>query len=437
MEFGMKIFLIFILIGVSAFFSMSEIALAASRKIKLKLLADNGNKNALKILDLQDNPGIFFTVVQIGLNAVAILGGIIGEGILNPYIINFLSNYNSLSEKRVGTIASVFSFIFVTACFIEFADLIPKRISMAYPEKIALKIIKPMVFLMYLFRPIVLIFNGLANGIFRIFNIPQTKEEIITSEEIIAVFNAGAEAGIVQEKEHHLIENVFELEHRWVSSAMTPRDNIIYFILTESEEKIKDKISNFPHSKFLVCERDMDSVYGYVDAKDILPRILKGELSGLQNIREITKRSLLIIPNTLTLSEVLDRFNESREDFAVILNEYAHVVGLITLSDVISTLMGDFVSPLQDEYIIKRGENSWLIDGLTAIEDVKKVLGIDEFPEEDSYETVAGFMMYMLKSIPKKTAKVSFSQYTFEVVDVDNYKVDQLLVTKNSESKEE
>ena len=112
MEFGMKIFLIFILIGVSAFFSMSEIALAASRKIKLRLLADNGNKNASKILDLQDNPGIFFTVVQIGLNAVAILGGIIGEGILNPYIINFLSNYQSISEKRVGTIASVFSFIF-------------------------------------------------------------------------------------------------------------------------------------------------------------------------------------------------------------------------------------------------------------------------------------------------------------------------------------
>jgi CBS domain containing-hemolysin-like protein len=202
-------------------------------------------------------------------------------------------------------------------------------------------------------------------------------------------------------------------------------------LLTETEEEIKEKIAENPHSKFLVCEREIDSIYGYVDAKDILPRILKGEKSGLQNIREITKKSLLIIPNTLTLSEVLDRFNESREDFAIILNEYAHVVGLITLSDVISTLMGDIVYPSQEEYIIKRGENSWLIDGLTPIEDVKKALNIERFPEEDSYETVAGFMMYMLKSIPKKAATLVFEGYTFEVVDVDNFKVDQLLVTKH------
>lgn len=430
MSLGTKFIWIFILIGISAFFSMSEIALAASRKIKLKLLVDDNNKNAGKILELQETPGHYFTIVQIGLNAVAILGGIVGEGILNPYVLSFLTKHFAYLGKTNDSIAFLISFLFVTSCFIEFADLIPKRLAMAYPEKIAMKLVNGMIVFMKIFKPIVYFFNGIANLIFRIFKIPLTKEEIITSEEIIAVFNAGAEAGIVQEKEHHLIENVFELEHRWVSSAMTPRDNIIYFILSESEETIKNKIANNPHSKFLVCERDMDSVFGYVDAKDILPRILKGELSGLQNIREITKRSLLIIPNTLTLSEVLDRFNENREDFAIILNEYAHVVGLITLSDVISTLMGDVVSPLEDEYIIKRGENSWLIDGLTAIEDVKKALDIEEFPEEDSYETIAGFMMYMLKAIPKKTEKIIYKDYTFEVVDVDNYKVDQLLVTK-------
>ena len=302
---------------------------------------------------------------------------------------------------------------------------------MAYPEKISLKLVNIMIVLMKIFKPVIWIFNGIANTVFKIFKLPITKKEVITSEEIIAVFNEGAEAGVVLEREHYLIENVFELEHRWVSSAMTARDNIIYFLLTETEEEIKEKIAENPHSKFLVCEREIDSIYGYVDAKDILPRILKGEKSGLQNIREITKKSLLIIPNTLTLSEVLDRFNESREDFAIILNEYAHVVGLITLSDVISTLMGDIVYPSQEEYIIKRGENSWLIDGLTPIEDVKKALNIERFPEEDSYETVAGFMMYMLKSIPKKAATLVFEGYTFEVVDVDNFKVDQLLVTKH------
>ncbi|MGL5051485.1 MAG: transporter associated domain-containing protein, partial [Fusobacteriaceae bacterium] len=140
-----------------------------------------------------------------------------------------------------------------------------------------------------------------------------------------------------------------------------------------------------------------------------------------------------IIPNTLTLSDVLDRFNETHEDFAVILNEYGHVVGLITLEDIISTLMGDVVHPFQDEYIIKRTETSWLIDGLTPVEDVKKALNIDSFPEEDTYETIAGFMMYSLKSIPKKGASLEFEDYTFEVVDVDNFKVDQLLVILKDE----
>ena len=431
MFFITKFTIILTLIILSSFFSMAEIALAATKKSKLRVLIEENQVNALKILKLQETPGDYFTVIQIGLNAVAILGGIVGEGILSPYITNLLKNYTNIGVATIETISFLFSFIFVTSFFIEFADLIPKRLAMAYPEKISLKLVNIMIVLMKIFKPVIWIFNGIANTVFKIFKLPITKKEVITSEEIIAVFNEGAEAGVVLEREHYLIENVFELEHRWVSSAMTARDNIIYFLLTETEEEIKEKIAENPHSKFLVCEREIDSIYGYVDAKDILPRILKGEKSGLQNIREITKKSLLIIPNTLTLSEVLDRFNESREDFAIILNEYAHVVGLITLSDVISTLMGDIVYPSQEEYIIKRGENSWLIDGLTPIEDVKKALNIERFPEEDSYETVAGFMMYMLKSIPKKAATLVFEGYTFEVVDVDNFKVDQLLVTKH------
>ena len=431
MFFITKFMIILTLIILSSFFSMAEIALAATKKSKLRVLIEENQVNALKILKLQETPGDYFTVIQIGLNAVAILGGIVGEGILSPYITNLLKDYTNIGVATIETIFFLFSFIFVTSFFIEFADLIPKRLAMAYPEKISLKLVNIMIVLMKIFKPVIWIFNGIANTVFKIFKLPITKKEVITSEEIIAVFNEGAEAGVVLEREHYLIENVFELEHRWVSSAMTARDNIIYFLLTETEEEIKEKIAENPHSKFLVCEREIDSIYGYVDAKDILPRILKGEKSGLQNIREITKKSLLIIPNTLTLSEVLDRFNESREDFAIILNEYAHVVGLITLSDVISTLMGDIVYPSQEEYIIKRGENSWLIDGLTPIEDVKKALNIERFPEEDSYETVAGFMMYMLKSIPKKAATLVFEGYTFEVVDVDNFKVDQLLVTKH------
>lgn len=432
MSFLFKLVFILILIGISAFFSMSEISLAASRKIKLQRMAEDGNEKAVKVLKLQEDPGNYFTVVQIGLNAVAILAGIVGDGILNPYILEILNEFFPSGGHLNQTIAFLTSFVFVTGAFIEFADLIPKRLAMIYSEEIATSFVNPMLFFVKIFRPLVFLFNGIANIVLKLLKIPEKRDEAITYDDIFAVVDAGAQAGVVQQKEHHLIENIFELEQRWVSSAMTTRDEIIYFTLNEPEESIKEKIANYPHSKFLVCEDDIDSIYGYVDSKDILPRILKGELSGLQNIKEITLRNILIVPNTLTLSEVLDRFNETREDFAIILNEYAHVVGLITLNDVVSTLMGDVVYPLQEEYIIKRGENSWLIDGITPIEDVKKVLDdIEVFPEEDTYETIAGFMMYMLKSIPKKGAIIKYEGYTFEVVDVDNFKVDQLLVIRD------
>ncbi|MBN2616975.1 MAG: HlyC/CorC family transporter [Spirochaetales bacterium] len=416
---------IFLLIVISSFFSMAEISLAGARKIKLQLMAESGNKKAKKVLNLQNNPGNFFTSVQIGLNIVALLAGIIGDGILSPYISPFIKN---------ESIVFLISFLLVTAFFIEFADLIPKRIAMIYPETVALLLVNKMVFVNGLLFPIIFFFNGIANIVFKIFKLSYAREDNVTYDDILAIVNAGTLSGNVKTQEQSFIQNVFELEERWVSSAMTTRDDIIYFTLSDSEQEIKDKIEENPHSKFLVCEDSIDSIYGYVDSKFLLSKMLKGEFSNLQNLKEISNRNILIIPNTLSLSEVLDRFNATMENFAVILNEYGHVVGLITLQDVISTLMGDLDPLNQEEYITKRDDNSWLIDGLTPIEDVKKVLNIEHFTEEDTYETIAGFMFYMLKNIPKKGASVEYLDYSFEVVDVDNFKIDQLLVIKKLKS---
>lgn len=432
MSFILKLFCIFILIGMSMFLSISEISLASARKIKLQIMSDMGNDNAEKVMNIQENSGDFFTAVQIGINAVSILGGIIGNNILGPYIVDFINSFMPSISSNAVFIGNLSSFILITGLFIELADLIPKRLAMIAPEKIAVIVVVPMLILIKIVKPLIFIFNGVANCIFKIFNIPLTREESITYDDIVAMVDAGAEAGVVQKKEHSLIENIFELESRWVSSIMTTRDNIVYLTISEDEETIRKKIAEEPHSKFLVCESDIDSILGYVSSKNILPSMLKGELSSLVDIKDIYTKNLLVIPNTLTLSEALDRFNEVRDDFAIVLNEYGLVVGLVTLNDVINTLMGDVVYQEQDEQIICRDESSWLIDGSTPVEDVKKVLyDIEKFPEEDTYETIAGFMMYMLKTIPKKGAKVEYEDYTFEVVDVDRFnKIDQLLVIK-------
>ncbi|MGY5958746.1 Polyamine export protein [Kosakonia sp. BK9b] len=420
-----SILVILCLIAVSAFFSLSEISLAASRKIKLKLLADEGNINAQRVLKMQETPGMFFTVVQIGLNAVAILGGIVGDAAFSPVFHSILINV--VSPELAEQLSFIISFSLVTGLFILFADLTPKRIGMIAPEAVALRIINPMRFCLFIFRPLVWFFNGLANVIFRIFKLPMARKDDITSDDIYAVVEAGALAGVLRKQEHELIENVFELESRTVPSSMTSRENVIWFDLHEDEQSLKNKVAEHPHSKFLVCKDDIDHIVGYVDSKDLLNRVLANQSMALNSGVQI--RNTLIVPDTLTLSEALESFKTAGEDFAVIMNEYALVVGVITLNDVMTTLMGDLVGQVE-EMIVARDENSWLIDGGTPIDDVMRVLDIDEFPQSGNYETIGGFMMFMLRKIPKRTDAVKFSGYKFEVVDIDNYRIDQLLVTR-------
>ena len=421
-----SILVILCLIAISSFFSMSEISLAASRKIKLKLLADDGNINAMRILKMQENPGTFFTVVQIGLNAVAILGGIVGDAAFSPFFNELLLKV--VSPEMAEQLSFIISFTIVTSLFILFADLTPKRIGMIAPEAVALRIINPMRFCLFVFRPQVWFFNGMANMIFRLFKLPMVRKDDITSDDIYAVVEAGALAGVLRKQEHELIENVFELESRTVPSSMTSRENVIWFDLHEDEQSLKNKVAQHPHSKFLVCNGDIDHLLGYVDSKDLLIRVLANQSLALNS--GVMIRNTLIVPDTLTLSEALESFKTAGEDFAVIMNEYALVVGIITLNDVMTTLMGDLVGQGQEEQIVARDENSWLIDGGTPIDDVMRVLDIDDFPQSGNYETIGGFMMFMLRKIPKRTDSVKFSGYKFEVVDIDNYRIDQLLVTR-------
>ena len=422
-----NILIIAVLIVGAGFLSLTEIALAGARKVKLKILAESGDERAQKVLDLQQNSADFFAASQIGLNAVAILGGILGEGAFRPYFFEFVSRF--YAGPWAETISFALSFTLVTSLFILFADLMPKRMAMIAPEKIAVSVINPIQIFIVVCKPLAWFINAVANLLFRLFKVNTTREDNITFDDISAVMDAGAQAGVLQKQEHHFIENVFELEERNVPSSMTTRENVVYFTLKESEDSIRQKLAEYPYSKFLVCNENIDQVIGYVDAKDILVRILNNQ--KINQLNESTIRNVLTIPDTLTLSELLDRFRSSKEKFAVVINEYALVVGVITLSDIMITVMGDWVTPMEEEQqIIKRDNNSWLIEGSTPIEDMMHALAIDEMPDEENYETLAGFMMYRLRKIPRPADTVEYAGFKFEVVDVDHFKIDQLLVTR-------
>ena len=425
-----SLFVIGLLIAASAFFSLSEIALAASRRLRLRQMADDGEPRAERVLRVQEQPGDYFTVVQIGQNAVAILGGIVGEGALSPHFTAFFGLW--IGESTAQTAGFFASFLVVTSLFILFSDLFPKRLGMAMPERLALQVSKPMAVCMTLLRPLVWFYSRWADALFRLFGLSSLRDDRITSDDILAMMEAGAVAGVLAAREQQVITNIFELETRTVGSAMSPRDRIAFFLRDDLDAVIRLRIAAEPFSTYPVCEGNIDHVVGYVDAKDLFQRVLNNQPISLAD--DTLVRKVLIVPDRLTLAEVLEQFRQAHEDFAVIINEYSMIVGVVTLNDVMSTVMGDLVSPFDEDLIVKRDESSWLIDGVTPIEDVLRALGLDHLPHAEEYETLAGFLMVMLRRVPRRTDSVVWGGYKFEVLDVDRYRVDQVMVSRQPET---
>ncbi|MDQ0606453.1 CBS domain containing-hemolysin-like protein [Variovorax sp. W1I1] len=426
MNLTQSLLIIVLLIAMSAFFSLAEITLAASRRLRLRQMADEGDARAERVLRVQEQPGHYFTVVQIGLNAVAILGGVVGEGSLSPYFARFFESW--LSVEASANVAFLCSFVIVIAVFLVFADLFPKRLGMSDPERIAVRMVGPMLVLITTFKPLVWFFTRCTDLLFKVLGMPMARDDKITSADILAMTEAGARAGVLAVREQQVIANVFELDTRLVSSVMTARDSIAWFLHDDPESVLRARIVAEPFSAYPVCDGDIDHVLGYVDAKEMFQRVLSGQPLAFD--QGLTLHKALVIPDRLSLTEVLEQFQQAHEDFAIIVNEYSLVVGVITLNDVMSTVMGDLVTMPDEEQIVKRDENSWLIDGITPIQDVQRALQIDELPHSEEYETLAGFLMVMLRRVPKRTDSVAWGGYTFEVMDVDSYRIDQVMVTK-------
>ena len=420
-----SLLVIVLLILLSAFFSIAEIALAASRRLRLRQMADDGDGRAERALRVQEQPGEYFTVVQVGQNAVAILGGIVGEGAFSPALSAMFANW--VSPSLAGTLGFLLSFFLVTSAFILLADLLPRRLSMNEPEHYIVRVLAPMRWCVTVFKPITWFYNQATEALFKLLGLPTTRDESITSDDILAMTEAGTKAGVLAAREQQVIANVFELDSRTVASAMTQRDSVAYFLRDDSNDIIRARIAEEPFSTYPVCDGDIDHVVGYVDAKDLFQRALTNQPLSLMDDSLVHK--VLIVPDRLTLAEVLEQFRQVHEDFAVIVNEYSLVVGVVTLNDVMSTVMGDLVGPDDEEQIVRRDEHSWLIDGITPIEDVIRALQIDDLPHDEEYETLAGFLMVMLRRVPRRTDTVTWDNYKFEVMDVDSYRIDQVMVT--------
>lgn len=427
---SLQLLIVLGLMTLSAFFSIAEISLASARKIKLHAILDGGEPRAAEVIALQDRPGYFFTVVQVGLNTVAILGGIVGEGALSPSFARLIELSGGSAELG-ASLGFLMSFATITALFIQFADLIPKRIAMADPERWAIRIVRPMRVLTIVLAPLVLLFNGVANLFFHVTGLPAAREDRVTTDDIVAMVDAGADSGALQGHEHQLIGNVLGFGERPVAAAMTPRDSVVFLDVTEDAATLRDKLMTGHAEDFLVCRERIDDVIGFLELRDLMPVLAAGDIDNLPAVlSHLELRKPLVVPDALNLADMLERFKDARNDFAVVVNEYALVVGTVTLDDLVHCLMDHIVVPQYDQQIVQRGPGSWLVDGMTPIGDVKGLIDVEYAPGEEGYDTAAGFMMYMMKRIPKRAEGFEFAGHRFEAVDIDNFKIDQVMVTR-------
>ena len=410
---------------------MGELALVSAKKSRLEAAAAKGDKKAKAAVELQENPEVFLSTTQIYITLVAILTGVYsGEKFgrsLQPYVakIEFMRPY-------ADTISTVLIVIFVTFLSILFGELIPKRIAIVRPEKIAKNFANPIRVLSRISHPVVWILSFLSTGFFKIFNIKKHTDSQVTEEEIKAMINEVSELGAIQEEEKDIIERVFHLGDRNITSLMTHRTDIIWFDINEDNNSMKEKIKEFQHSVYPVCEGSIDDLKGIVFVKDIY---LEPDVPLASLVKEA-----LFIPENNSAYQVLEKIKRTKLHYAFIVDEYGSLEGMITIKDILKAIVGEMPEAEDDEYgIVEREDGTFLIDAQIQFYDFltrfDKTVWINE--GENTFDTLAGFILHELKAIPVTGDKFEWRGFEFEIVDMDGKRIDKVLVKVSDEIREE
>ncbi len=424
----MDIFILSLLILLNGLFSMSEISLVSARKARLEHLAEKGDKKAILALALSNHPELFLSAVQIGITLISIITGVYsGERFgkdLQPYVEQI-----TLFKPYAETISTTFIVILVTYLSIVFGELIPKRIGLLRSEKIAMMVAGPMKTFSRITHPFVWLLNKTSNIFFSIFNIKRSKDDAVTEEEIKTLITEGTEAGTIDEAEQEIIERVFHLGDRNITSLMTHRSDIVWFNLDDNEDKIKEKIHQEPHSAYPICDGEIDNIKGVVSIKDLY-------ISPDNTLFKEIMQPALFIPENNSPYQVLEKFKESKIHSAFIVDEYGSILGLLTLNDILEAIVGDI--PQQDvpDYeIVEREDGSFIVDGQIPFYDFLTRFEKTEWMNEGEhdFDTLAGFVLHELERIPKTGDKLSWKGFTLEIIDMDGHRIDKVLVTLSKE----
>jgi magnesium and cobalt exporter, CNNM family len=422
---------ILLLIITNGIFAMSEIAVVAARKTRLQQWARQGNAKAQIALDLVSAPNHFLSTVQIGITLVGILAGAFGGATIATEIaaalddVPFLASYSQAIGLTVVVITITYLSLIV-------GELVPKRLALNSPERIATAVARPMRALSRVAAPVVVLLGASTEVVLRILGITPSTEPPVTEEEIRALIEQGTQAGTFEEAEQEIVERVFRLGDRRISAVMTPRTEIVWLDREASAEEIRRTITESTHSRFVIVDGSLDNILGIVHAKELLVQALGSHPLDLT----ATIQQPLFVPESMNALKVLELFKQAGTHIALVVDEYGGIQGLVTPNDILEAIVGDLpeagqqVQPLA----VQREDGSWLLDGMLPVDEFKELFHLAQLPGEDHgvFQTVAGFVIMQLGRIPKAADHFEWEGLRIEVVDMDGNRVDKVLVTPPS-----
>ncbi len=419
--------IILLLIILNGIFAMSELAVVSSRKIRLQQWAEEGDAKSLAALKLAENPQRFLAAIQIGITLVGVLSGAFGGISLAGYLAGPLSTvpYIAQYSEKIA-VAVVVGIITFFSLFL--GELVPKRLALAWPERIARAVATPMECLSKYSAPAIHLLTATTELVLRLAKFRPVKEPPVTEEEIRALIGQATVAGIFQEAEHEMVERIFRLADRRVGVLMTPRKKIVWLDLNESAAKNRRKITKSFHSRFPVGLDRIGNIIGVVHVRDLAERSLNGQPFDLRAAME----KPLYVHESMHALEVLELFRRSGKQMALVVDEYGTIEGIVTLSDILESIVGEIPSHQEPEEprMVQRDDGSWLVDGMLPIDELKAHFEIRRLPDERSggFHSLGGFIMTHLKRIPSEGDGFECCGFGFEVVDMDGRRVDKVLV---------
>lgn len=429
----MDFLLILLLIVINGVFAMSEIAVVSSRRARLKKLADEGQGSAQRALALHEEPSNFLSTIQVGITSVGILAGALGDKALTVPIATALGKLPLLAPYAQG-IALTVTVALITYLSVVVGELVPKRLALLRAESIAMLIAGPMSLLARVARPIVWLLGASSTLLMRLLRATASGEPPVSDEEIKVLMKQGADAGIFHADESHFVANVLRLDEQRVGEIMTPRVELYALDLDDDEADILQMLADSPHSRLPVCRGGLEHVLGFLRISDLGRR---GTVPSREAIEALLQPAL-VLPESLTTTQLLEQFRRGRAPLALIVDEYGDVQGLVTLYDVLTAIIGDLPADHSDEDpdAVRRPDGSWLVDGALGVERFKSLMGLHRpLPGEANgdFHTLAGFMLHHLGHIPTVAERFEAEGYSYEVVDLDGNRIDKLLVTPPSE----